>query len=52
MLDGVDVDPRFHPALMEQYRSASQSALRATSLPVLAQSRHPAAMSELGPLRA
>jgi hypothetical protein len=36
MLDGVYIDPRFHPALTEQYRAASQSGLRVASLPVLA----------------
>ena len=36
MPDGVNVDPRFHPALIERYRSASQRGLRAASLPVLA----------------
>ena len=36
MPDGVNVDPRFHPALIERYRSASRRGLRAASLPVLA----------------
>jgi hypothetical protein len=36
MPDGVNVDPRFHPALIERYRAASQRGLRAASLPVLA----------------